>query len=430
MIILTPPLSRLLYRASGKVVLFRCGQNWTVFESSKKVPRNKISGHGYSTTAVMRSQSNQIEAGDPTDKARIHIIGIGNIGRIFAHSIGRLPNRPPVTLLLHRPSLAEEFQKGGETIEIITNDNSQKVGGFDYEVIPSPSTSFSTTDPIIHNLIVATKCTQTLSALSGIRHRLNAKSTLLFTQNGMGTPELITSSLFPTPEDRPTYLTSIFFHGIHSTGSFSSIHAGGGQGFINISDPMPDTSPNPLSNTSHSPTTGRTSQHKHLLNTVLALPAINAIYVSPSELLLIQLEKLVVNSIINPLTALFRIRNKELYEHPSLEPLIHAMIEEIRAVIIALPELQAVGEEGKAKFGKEELRKLVKDKAIMTATNRSSMLQDTEAGRETEIEFINGWVVRRGRELGVDVWVTEKVVELVKERRVVGVEEVGKIFGV
>jgi ketopantoate reductase len=38
-----------------------------------------------------------------------------------------------------------------------------------------------------------------------------------------------------------------------------------------------------------------------------------------------------------------------------------------------------------------------------TATHRSSMLQDIERGRRTEIDAINGYVCRRGRALGIEV---------------------------
>jgi ketopantoate reductase len=57
-------------------------------------------------------------------------------------------------------------------------------------------------------------------------------------------------------------------------------------------------------------------------------------------------------------------------------------------------------------------------------------LQDGDVGTgETEIRFINGWVVERGRELGVGVRVNEEVVKMVEERRVVGLGEVGEVFG-
>jgi 2-dehydropantoate 2-reductase len=41
------------------------------------------------------------------------------------------------------------------------------------------------------------------------------------------------------------------------------------------------------------------------------------------------------------------------------------------------------------------------------------MREDIRKGRETEIEYINGWIVRRGRELGIDCVVNESITQLV-----------------
>ena len=49
-----------------------------------------------------------------------------------------------------------------------------------------------------------------------------------------------------------------------------------------------------------------------------------------------------------------------------------------------------------------------------TAGNRNSMLQDLEAGRRTEIDFLNGWVRREGEERGIDVARCRELEETVK----------------
>jgi 2-dehydropantoate 2-reductase len=54
-------------------------------------------------------------------------------------------------------------------------------------------------------------------------------------------------------------------------------------------------------------------------------------------------------------------------------------------------------------------------KAGSTRNWRSSMAQDVIKGRRTEIEFMNGFVVARGKEVGVETPVSEAVVEIVRE---------------
>lgn len=103
-------------------------------------------------------------------------------------------------------------------------------------------------------------------------------------------------------------------------------------------------------------------------------------------------KKLAVNAVINPLTAITRAPNGELLEHPELEPLFLEIVEEVWRVAarykIPLPTPPELV---------EEVRRVCR----VTAANRSSMLRDIEDGRRTEIDSINGAVVRLGKERGV-----------------------------
>jgi ketopantoate reductase len=75
---------------------------------------------------------------------RIYILGIGNIGRLFAHSLARIPNPPPITLILHRANLVTKWQEVGEKVEIITDGISNRMGGFEVEAV-EPAASLSPT---------------------------------------------------------------------------------------------------------------------------------------------------------------------------------------------------------------------------------------------------------------------------------------------
>lgn len=103
--------------------------------------------------------------------------------------------------------------------------------------------------------------------------------------------------------------------------------------------------------------------------------------------------KLVINASINPLTALLRVPNGELLERPSARELLASAAREVTEVAarqgIALPYADPV--------------QAVEDVARGTALNYSSMLQDVLRGTPTEIESINGAIVRIGERLGVEV---------------------------
>ena len=96
--------------------------------------------------------------------------------------------------------------------------------------------------------------------------------------------------------------------------------------------------------------------------------------------------KLVINSAINPLTALLRVPNGELLERPSAHEVMKELARETARVAYAeridLPFSDPVA--------------AVEDVARRTAANHSSMLQDVLRGARTEIDAICGAVVEYG----------------------------------
>lgn len=102
-------------------------------------------------------------------------------------------------------------------------------------------------------------------------------------------------------------------------------------------------------------------------------------------------EKLIVTAGINALCALLRIPVGALTQSEHAMSLAHALAEEARLL---------ASEEGQ-EFSAGEIRANVERAIALTARNHSSMLQDVLAGRPTEVEFVNGFVDRRSRQLGL-----------------------------
>lgn len=115
-------------------------------------------------------------------------------------------------------------------------------------------------------------------------------------------------------------------------------------------------------------------------------------------------KKLATSAVINPLTAILKLPNGRLLERDtgrkSELPDFRAGLREIASAV--LDEVRSVA----ANYGvrlpaRPLLLREARRVALATASNRSSMLSDLEQGRRTEIDSINGAVVRMGRERGI-----------------------------
>lgn len=101
--------------------------------------------------------------------------------------------------------------------------------------------------------------------------------------------------------------------------------------------------------------------------------------------------KVVTNAAVNPLTALIRRTNADLLADPSASRVADCLAREVARVATAAG----------VPIGEDEAVKQWRTMAALTGANRSSMLQDVEAGRMTEIDAISGAVVREGERRGV-----------------------------
>ena len=122
--------------------------------------------------------------------------------------------------------------------------------------------------------------------------------------------------------------------------------------------------------------------------------------------------KLVVNVGINALTAITMLKNGELLDYAETRSLQEAVVKEATAVAAAK----------NIKFLVDDPLAWVQEVARNTRDNKSSMRQDVERGSKTEVDFINGTIVREGLKLGIPTPVNDTLTKLIKT-----IEHRGKI---
>jgi 2-dehydropantoate 2-reductase len=111
--------------------------------------------------------------------------------------------------------------------------------------------------------------------------------------------------------------------------------------------------------------------------------------------------KLAVNCVINPITALHGCRNGELASNTDLAAEVASLCDEVARVCHAAGFAAVAA----------TLAGTVNDVITGTADNRSSMLQDIEAGRRTEIDYINGYLLRVAQQHGIEAPQNRALVE-------------------
>ncbi|KZT57824.1 hypothetical protein CALCODRAFT_555102, partial [Calocera cornea HHB12733] len=413
------------------------------------------------------------------DDMRIHVLGIGNIGSLFAFHLRRaLPASSPIALILRKhDSIKRLNDDQGNSVRVERDGHTETATGYEREVwdvksdqvfslmydrrgAAKPQVEQKPLDPYmdvfripgtrppgrpnkpdygtantIDSLILTVKATSALSALQRIVPRLHSNSTIVLLQNGMGVYDQLVDRLFPDPEKRPHFVLASTTHGAWQKGALHVVHAGMGDfSFGIVPDPLGRRdyeaslkngfSSLQLSDISADPKNDPEFRTLHgTIQALLSLTDLKPVW-DPYEWLQVKLmKKLCVNCCVNPLTALMDVTNGELLGSVDAYNLLRMVCHEAWEVFRA--HAQAAGPPTTTNLVMANLYPAKLEEEVTrvighTAKNFSSMLQDIRNGRVTEIEYMNGYLIRLGRQYGLQTPVNHTLRSMVRLRCTLG----------
>lgn len=307
-----------------------------------------------------------------TDKPTIHILGSGALGSLWAAKLSAKNN----VVLLIKSSKINPNNKTHH-FQFIDQDKTTR-----FALPCETSNASSASHAPIDILLVFTKSYDTVTAVQQIKNRITPASSIVLFQNGMGSQQAITELL---PSN--TVIAASTTEGANRSNDQTIIYAGKGETWLGA------ISNNPRNNTQQEDT-------ENVLNLLLGTGL--SVFHSPNIWEKLWL-KLAINCAINPFTAILNCSNGELPNHEFFNRKIKPLCQELS---------QAMGANHIEK-SPQALEAIVTDVITKTASNISSMLQDVRAGKQTEIEYINGYIEMiaetTGRHFPVNLSLLEKV---------------------
>ncbi|MBU0988708.1 MAG: 2-dehydropantoate 2-reductase [Proteobacteria bacterium] len=292
------------------------------------------------------------------------VVGPGAMGCLFATRLKKVGHH--VTIADYKPERADFMNRNGICVE--------GTAGVERVYVPVVTGKGPEGTDVA---LICVKSTQTRQAAGEIAAWLDLKTPVLTLQNGLGNLELL-EEVF----GKGRVLGGVTAEGATLLGPGHAKHAGRGQTIIG---------PAGLAG---GPVARIASAFESAgFETRVADEVTNLIW-----------GKLIVNVGINALTAITRLKNGEL-----------PAIEGIRGVMkMAVREAESVAHAKGIRLPYPNPFERVLEVCHATAGNVASMLQDVLRERITEVQSINGAIVREGRELGISTPVNLTLTSLVE----------------
>lgn len=229
-------------------------------------------------------------------------------------------------------------------------------------------------------IIICCKATQCLSALELWKNAIQPDSQIVLLQNGMGQHELVASIL---PNN--TIFAASTTEGAYKKSAHHIVHAGQGithWGYYSAANTS-STSIVPAFKLDITQLKGQHKWHENIADILIA--------------------KLALNVVINPLTVKYDCLNGDLIDDQRLMQELKDLCLETEGFFKAI--------HWSLNF---DLTERVKSVAELTARNRSSMLQDIRAQRETEVDFINGFLLNKAKTINYSLPRHQKLFDHIK----------------
>lgn len=299
---------------------------------------------------------------------KIAVLGAGAMGSVIGGLLAR--GGHDVTLVdvhqgtidaINAHGLKVENKEGKtETIRVRATDAPMSVGEVDV-------------------VLVFVKCYHTAAAVASALPMMGPNTVVLSLQNGWGNGPCISRIV---GEGR--LLVGVCYHSATVAGAGRVQHVGKGMTFMGELD-------------------GKMSER---LNRIAKGFRDAGVEVTATPTVLNEIwSKLALNACTLPTSALLRFYAPQLAEHEPTRELMRALLGEVATVARAQGIATDFDERWEAIIG---LLKRCSPHA------KSSMLQDVEKGRRTEIDVINGAIVEAGQRLGIPTPYNEAMVKLIK----------------
>jgi len=227
-------------------------------------------------------------------------------------------------------------------------------------------------------VILAIKSYHTEEACRGIKDMVSSATHVLTLQNGIGNVQILNDHF---GEDR--VIAGVTNHGSTLLGAGYARHAGKGDTVIGRAD-------------------GRVLGIVRDVAAILTKAGFETKVSKDIESVV--WSKLVINVGINALTAITRLNNGRLIEYGGTRDVLRGTVQEAVKVV----------KRKRIKLGYDDPIQKVESVAKATALNISSMLQDVLNKKRTEIDFINGAIVRQAKSLGIATPINETLTNIVK----------------
>ncbi|RFU77555.1 2-dehydropantoate 2-reductase [Trichoderma arundinaceum] len=264
----------------------------------------------------------------------------------------------------------------------------------------------------IDQLLVAGPGHEAVEALQSVKHRINKDTAVCLMTDGLGVLEEVRARVFQGTEATPSFLLGHMSHRLAFNRRYDSVRElRHGKTQLTFAD---------SSRLAHE--VEKTETRMNFVQTLRGVKDLNSSLTPFDKWLHFKLPSVILDSVIEPVCVLLEIPYGGLLRNPAAQRMMHRLLTEVVSVVDNMPEVE--GSAAIRDFIRgNRIRQLVYSRIMARRGASSELARQIQHGLPTDIDYLNGFFIRRGRQLGLDLPTNVMMRDMVKAKHSLAIEK-------
>lgn len=351
---------------------------------------------------------------------KIHILGDDERSRFIAHALSGVYDSVEMLGWKRSSSSSPTFSSKYRNIYKSRHGDQRKMKLEHISVTPKAIARDDNSH--IDQLLVAGPGHKAVEALRSVKHRINKDTTVCLMTDGLGVLEEVRARIFQGTDEssRPSFLLGHMSHRLAFNRRHDSVkelrHGKTQLTWVDSSGVTQEVE--------------KTETRMNFVQALQAVQDLNSSLTPFDKWLHFKLPSVILDSVVEPVCVLLEMSYAGLLQNPAAQRMMHRLLTEIVSVVDNMPEVE----------GSAAIRDFIRGNRIRQhiygrimarrGASSSELARQIRNGLPTDVDYLNGFFIRRGHQLGLDLPTNVLMRDMVKAKHSLAVERLNSYIPV
>ncbi|PTB70457.1 hypothetical protein BBK36DRAFT_1107649 [Trichoderma citrinoviride] len=263
----------------------------------------------------------------------------------------------------------------------------------------------------IEQLLVAGPGHEAVEALQSVRHRVNKDTAVCLMTDGLGVLEEVRQRVFQGTESRPSFVLGHMSHRLAFNRRYDAVkelrHGKTQLTFADSSLQGQDVE--------------RTESRINFVQAMEGVKDLNSSLAPFDKWLHFKLPSVILDSVVEPVCVLMEIPYAGLQRNPAAQRMMQRLLTEIITVVDNMPEIE--GSAAIRNFIRgSRIKQHIYSRIMARRGASSDLARQIQNGLPTDIDYLNGFFIRRGHQLGIETPTNSMIRDMIKAKHSLAIE--------